>query len=227
MTTTGGQVVHQARFLPFGGGRSWDEIDTTAWLDRGYTGHLHNDEIGLIYMNARYYVPSIGRFASADTIVPDPTNPQQFNRYAYVLNNPLRFTDPTGHISCEALGTEECNEDGSFVDSGSSTSVPPPLQLLPSYVPFKKFTTWPIDPNAPGYKTKLQGFGDTEFAWIGRTSYYRQLGRLHNAIDIFVDSGAIVVSVGDGFVVCVSCGISNPVEGETDPGIGIYHDLCS
>jgi RHS repeat-associated protein len=55
-------------------------------------------ELGLIYMNARYYVPSLGRFASADTLVPDPTNPQQFNRYAYVLNNPLRFTDPTGHV---------------------------------------------------------------------------------------------------------------------------------
>jgi RHS repeat-associated protein len=55
-------------------------------------------ELGLIYMNARYYVPSLGRFASADTLVPDPTNPQQFNRFSYVLNNPLRFTDPTGHL---------------------------------------------------------------------------------------------------------------------------------
>jgi RHS repeat-associated protein len=53
--------------------------------------------LGLIYMNARYYVPSLGRFASADTLVPDPTNPQQFNRFSYVLNTPLRFTDPTGH----------------------------------------------------------------------------------------------------------------------------------
>jgi RHS repeat-associated protein len=99
MTTTGGSVVHQARFLPFGGPRTWGSAPTTAWLDRGYTGHLHNDEVGLIYMNARYYVPSLGRFASADTIVPDPTNPQQFNRFSYVLNNPLRFTDPTGHLS--------------------------------------------------------------------------------------------------------------------------------
>jgi hypothetical protein len=68
-------------------------------------------------MNARYYLPSAGRFISPDTIVPDPTNPQQFNRYTYVLNNPLRFTDPTGHYcydpsaGAELAGT--CvNEDG-------------------------------------------------------------------------------------------------------------------
>jgi RHS repeat-associated protein len=60
-------------------------------------------ELGLIYMNARYYVPSLGRFASADTLVPDPTNPQQFNRFSYVLNNPLRFNDPSGHFSEEAI----------------------------------------------------------------------------------------------------------------------------
>ena len=97
MTTTGGSVVHQARFLPFGGSRTWGSAPTTAWLDRGYTGHLHNDGVGLIYMNARYYVPSLGRFASADTIVPDPTNPQQFNRFSYTLNNPLNYKDFSGH----------------------------------------------------------------------------------------------------------------------------------
>lgn len=44
-------------------------------------------------------VSYINRFVSADTIVPDPTNPQQYNRYSYTLNNALRYTDPTGH-SC-------------------------------------------------------------------------------------------------------------------------------
>ncbi len=48
-------------------------------------------------MNARFYVPGIGRFASADTIVPNPASPQSFNRYSYVLNSPLNFQDPTGH----------------------------------------------------------------------------------------------------------------------------------
>jgi hypothetical protein len=47
--------------------------------------------------NARYYNPVLGRFISADTIVPDPANPQDLNRYSYVNNNPTNYTDPTGH----------------------------------------------------------------------------------------------------------------------------------
>ncbi|MDQ6994296.1 MAG: RHS repeat-associated core domain-containing protein, partial [Mariprofundaceae bacterium] len=52
---------------------------------------------GLINMNARLYDPVLGRFLSADTIVPSAGNMQDFNRYAYVLNNPLAYTDPSGH----------------------------------------------------------------------------------------------------------------------------------
>lgn len=47
--------------------------------------------------NARYYMPEIGRFVSADTIVPEPENPQSYNRYVYVRNNPMNFMDPSGH----------------------------------------------------------------------------------------------------------------------------------
>jgi hypothetical protein len=46
---------------------------------------------------ARFYDPALGRFASADSVVPEPGNPQALNRYAYVLGNPLRYVDPTGH----------------------------------------------------------------------------------------------------------------------------------
>jgi hypothetical protein len=56
--------------------------------------------------NARYYDPTIGRFVSADSIVPQATNPQALNRYSYVVNNPLKYTDPTGHcfIVCAIVG---------------------------------------------------------------------------------------------------------------------------
>jgi len=47
---------------------------------------------------ARFYDPALGRFISADTVVPGAGNPQALNRYAYVRNNPLRYTDPTGHM---------------------------------------------------------------------------------------------------------------------------------
>ncbi len=48
-------------------------------------------------MQARTYLPGLARFASPDTLIPNPTNPQALNRYTYTLNNPLVFTDPTGH----------------------------------------------------------------------------------------------------------------------------------
>ena len=55
------------------------------------------DTTELYYYGARYYDASIGRFVSADTIVPHPTNPQSLNRYSYCLNNPLKYVDPNGH----------------------------------------------------------------------------------------------------------------------------------
>ncbi len=74
----------------------------------GYTSHQHHNtgdgDIGLIYMNARYYLPGLARFASPDTLIPDPTNLQALNRYTYTLNNPLVFTDPTGHYACHTNG---------------------------------------------------------------------------------------------------------------------------
>jgi RHS repeat-associated protein len=56
------------------------------------------DITGLYYYGARYYDPTIGRFVSADTVVPSASNPQTLNRYSYCLNNPLRYIDPSGNI---------------------------------------------------------------------------------------------------------------------------------
>ncbi|HFQ92974.1 MAG TPA: RHS repeat-associated core domain-containing protein [Anaerolineae bacterium] len=65
-----------------------------------FTGQRENMDLGLYYYNARYYAPYLNRFLSADTLVPDPQNPQSLNRYACVLNRPLNFSDPTGHREC-------------------------------------------------------------------------------------------------------------------------------
>ncbi len=64
---------------------------------RGYTGHEHLDNVGLIHMNGRVYDANLGRFLSADPIVQAPNNLQSLNRYSYVLNNPMSYTDPSGH----------------------------------------------------------------------------------------------------------------------------------
>ena len=66
--------------------------------DRGYTGHEHLTTYGLINMNARLYDPVVGRFLSPDPYVQAPDFSQNFNRYSYALNNPLRYTDPNGEF---------------------------------------------------------------------------------------------------------------------------------
>lgn len=65
-------------------------------FDRGYTGHEHHVGLGLINMDGRMYDPVMSSFLSVDRYVQDPGNSQGFNRYAYCMYNPLRFTDPTG-----------------------------------------------------------------------------------------------------------------------------------
>ena len=65
--------------------------------ERGFTGHEHLDEIGLVHMNGRVYDPLLGRFMTADPFVQSPRNLQSYNRYSYVWNNPLSAIDPTGY----------------------------------------------------------------------------------------------------------------------------------
>ena len=76
----------------------------------GYTGHEMLDNLGLIHMNGRVYDPGLGRFLSADPYVTLPYDGQGLNRYAYVLNNPLAFTDPAASTPIPCLATEsgEC-----------------------------------------------------------------------------------------------------------------------
>ncbi|WP_163273817.1 RHS repeat-associated core domain-containing protein [Dysgonomonas sp. 511] len=68
------------------------------FLARGYTGHEHLPWFGLINMNARLYDPVVGRFLSPDPYVQAPFFSQNFNRYSYALNNPLRYNDPSGEL---------------------------------------------------------------------------------------------------------------------------------
>lgn len=99
----GGYIQH----YPFGDYRT---APTTDHIDRGFTGHRGNTGIGLIYINARFNVPSIGQFASADTLVPDPGNPQSLNRYSYSYNNPVKYVDPSGHCTGDPDGVGNIQE---------------------------------------------------------------------------------------------------------------------
>ncbi len=71
-------------------------IDNFCTFDRGYTGHEHLDAFGMINMNGRLYDPVMARMLSPDNYVQDPENTQNYNRYSYCLNNPLKYVDPSG-----------------------------------------------------------------------------------------------------------------------------------
>jgi len=112
--------------------------------DRRFTGQREEVSLGFYDYGARPYDPALGRFLQADTIVPDPANPQSLNRYSYTLGNPLRYTDPSGHIAeteiddanaiLEALGNYDVHiaiDWGWFLDgSGDNTIWQPGLWQL-------------------------------------------------------------------------------------------------
>jgi RHS repeat-associated protein len=105
-TNESGALVEQQRYLPFGGVRTDLEVPpySITTTDHTYTGQQAIPSLGLSDYRARQYDPLLMRFVQADSLVPGATNPQAWNRYAYVLNDPIRYDDPSGH--------DVCNEDG-------------------------------------------------------------------------------------------------------------------
>ncbi|WP_422139001.1 RHS repeat domain-containing protein [Endozoicomonas sp. ALC020] len=101
-------LLQRQSFDPFGQRRNatnWqDLLDSqlssfnTSYTTRGFTGHEQLDEVGLIHMNGRVYDPKLGRFLQADPFIQAAGNTQSFNRYSYVLNNPLNAVDPSGYF---------------------------------------------------------------------------------------------------------------------------------
>jgi len=92
-----GSVFSELRYKPFGETR-WSQATTPT--QRRFTGQIQDFDLvnmQLYFYNARYYDPELARFTQADTIVPSMGNPQSWNRYSYVYNNPINYIDPTGH----------------------------------------------------------------------------------------------------------------------------------
>ena len=90
-----GTVIQRFEYLPWG--QEAFALNPNQTYDPRFTGQEYDIETGLYFYKAQYYNPALGRFIQPDSIVPDPTDPQSYNRYAYVRNNPLKYTDPSGH----------------------------------------------------------------------------------------------------------------------------------
>jgi RHS repeat-associated protein len=93
---SGFSPVNQMRYTPYGVSR--DDAGALP-LDYLFTDQQLDGSIGLYWYGSRAYDAAMGRFVCADTIVPSAGNPQSLNRYSYAYNNPLKFTDPTGHFA--------------------------------------------------------------------------------------------------------------------------------
>jgi len=72
-------------------------------VDRGYTSHEYLAGVELIHMNGRLYDPLLRRFLNADENIQDPYNSQNYNKYGYVMNNPLIYSDPSGEFIWVAM----------------------------------------------------------------------------------------------------------------------------
>lgn len=101
-----GQTIERRLFDPWGkiikvtdkNGNTQSVNPQFTFIDRGYTGHEHFFTVGLIHMNGRMYDSVLKQFLSPDNNIQEPFNSQNYNRYGYVLNNPLMYTDPSGEI---------------------------------------------------------------------------------------------------------------------------------
>ena len=130
VTDNGGAVLSEQRYLPFGAARLSPGIGET---DFGFTGQRGLASVGLLDYNARWYNSTVGRFVQADTLGDATVNPQALDRYAYVVNNPMVFTDPSGHKACSDFdGNGNCIVDESWV--AKKSIILEPWKNDPGYV---------------------------------------------------------------------------------------------
>ena len=174
-TSGNGQFIARTLNLPYGGVRWTDGTMPTDW---GYTGQREPVGTGLVYLHARFYAPFAGRFVSADTIVPGVGKPQTLNRFSYVNNSPLRYTDPSGHCIP--------SEDGK--------------KCLPEQRHGFTFVKLPVKGQDLDW---TQWYGTTEFAYDNRDLYEYSQG-LHAGIDLGGAAGTEVRAGVYGKVISIN-----------------------
>ena len=118
--STGGSLQSGGNFDAWGNGSA------SFYINRGFCGHEHLPDFGLINMNARLYDPVLGRFLSPDPYIQAPDFPSNFNRYAYCLNNPLKYNDRTG----ELFGIDDAVLIAAVLTSVGSMAIDYAIQVL-------------------------------------------------------------------------------------------------
>ncbi|HSY16873.1 MAG TPA: RHS repeat-associated core domain-containing protein, partial [Candidatus Acidoferrales bacterium] len=114
-----GNEIQNFTYTAFGQSR-YTQNTNAFKVSRRYTGQVLDDVTGLYYYNFRYYDPILGRFTQPDDVIQDIFNPQSYNRYSYCVNNPLRYTDPTGHYGVSDWWSD--TKQGAAIISGGISS---------------------------------------------------------------------------------------------------------
>lgn len=107
----GGTIIASYDYAPYGAAVA---SMSPAPSGPGYTGHVNDPDSGLVYMQARFYDPVLGRFLSVDSVAPSAGSLSGFNRYAYANNNPIVNMDPDGRQSTDdiCMGNAQCEGGG-------------------------------------------------------------------------------------------------------------------
>jgi RHS repeat-associated protein len=168
-TNLSGTKVSEVRYYPFGETRYTSGNTATT---KRFTSQEEQVGIGLYDYGARFFDPAIGRFVSADSIVPRPGNPQSLNRYSYTNNRPLNLVDPSGHCGKTPTGQQICDSSSSTasvalvvapteltVEAAKDTCRPPQEQKRPpaEIRPIPKDVTTMLVTNDPGAALTLVG----------------------------------------------------------------------
>ncbi len=95
LTDSTGAITKSYKYDAFGVEQNVDDADDNAFR---YCGEYYDSESGTIYLRARYYDPTIGRFISRDSVTGENTDPLSLNLYTYCHNNPILGVDPSGHL---------------------------------------------------------------------------------------------------------------------------------
>jgi RHS repeat-associated protein len=157
-----GTTTQHLKYDPFGQRIDPQKPTTTvkapADITDGFSDQQHDDELGLINFQGRIYDPRIGRFLSADPLVGSPTTSQGFNRYSYVLNNPLALVDPSGFDEAPAgQGSTDCSAPRTGKNDTTSAKCEGSKKADKTTVDLQVVTVTPPPPPTGGDEGGAQG----------------------------------------------------------------------
>jgi len=184
----------------------------------GYTGHVNDPDTGLVYMQARYYDPSVGRFLSTDPVGPSTGNPFNFNRYNYANNNPIVNMDPDGRLTGSLLHQDEEGTAGpgytTFVNPVEGSGGGSSKQRTPQSNSASGSNA-PAVAGAVGVLGQIEQAGGTAWSALS-TAAARALGVVGSTLLLSGDTPATQFVVRGGM--CLACQFAG--------GSGVYTDAA-